>query len=92
MRNIILVLSDEPSRLIRTPVLKEKIVYLDRNNLAKYLPVQIKFVNFRDGKCGVLLIAAERFVSATEALNLHYELEPNNKFIQNPPIKLRNIK
>lgn len=92
MRDIILVLSSEPSRLIRTTFLKEKIVYLDRHNLAKYLPVQIKFVSFRNGKCGVLLIAAERFVSASEALNLHYELDTKNNFIQNPLISLRKIK
>lgn len=87
MRDIILVLNDEPPKVIRTPNLKREIVYLRENNLLNSLPVQIRFVSFRDGRCGALLIAAERFVSTFEALNLHYELNPKNKPFKESPIK-----
>jgi len=92
VRDIILVASDEPPRIIRTPIVKDIIMYLGENNLVNSLPIEIKFVTFRDGKCGALLIAADHFVSNSEALKLHYELDIKYNSDLKNTIKLHKIK
>lgn len=77
MRNIILVLTNAPPRILRTASCKKEILLFSREKSGepvRRLSVDIRFVTLREGKCGVLLIASDRNVSLSEALDLHYQL------------------
>lgn len=77
MRNVIVVLNNAQPRIIKTIHCKKYITVfssIPEGNLFVRLPVELKFVTFENGKCGVISIASERIISLREALKLHYQL------------------
>jgi len=77
MRKVIVVLNNAQPRIVKTPHCKKYIIVFaasaERSAFVR-LPVELKFVTFENGKCGVISIASERAISLSEALRLHNQL------------------
>jgi ssDNA-specific exonuclease RecJ len=77
MRNILVVLNNAKPRIVKTTRCKKHLVLFSSGadgEVFIQLPIELKFVTFENGKCGVISVASERNISVSEALKLHRQL------------------
>ncbi|HGL6505158.1 TPA: hypothetical protein ACKFMW_000890, partial [Enterobacter hormaechei] len=71
MAQLLIFADDEPAKLLKIRSYRSKILYLYANNEVRCLDVVIFFSTFLKGESGVILVAADRYVSRKEIIEAY---------------------